>query len=344
MEKVNPSILVVGAGAVGGITAALIKKAGYDVAIVCRDRDFAARICNEGLSISGACGIFTQRMKAWASIAEVTEKMDIVLHATKATEMIEAAHQLIPVLKPGGCLVSLQNGFCEDDLASVIGKDRVIGCVVGWGATTEQQGNMFMSSRGDFIIGYTDRNSDDHLKSISKILSTVVPVKISDNINGHLYSKLIINSCITSLGAMCGLYLGEMLLIKKARNIFIEIIREAVAVSEKMDIRLEVFGGKLNFSKFIEKDNLIAEVKRHVTLGIIGFKYRKLKSSSLQSLRRGRATEVDYLNGYIVRNADKYGVSVPVNQAIVRTIHEIESGSLRISPENFNVPEFDRFN
>jgi 2-dehydropantoate 2-reductase len=77
---------------------------------------------------------------------------------------------------------------------------------------------------------------------------------------------------------------------------------------------------------------------------VIGFKYRKLKSSTLQSLERGRLTEIDYLNGYIVRNADVHGVPVPVNTTIVRMVHEIEQKKRKISPDNFNDPIFDRFN
>ena len=100
---------------------------------------------------------------------------------------------------------------------------------------------------------------------------------------GHLYSKLIINSCISSLGAICGLYLGKMLGIRKIRNIFIEIIREAVEVSDRMGIRIEVFGGRLDFRKFISGNGFVANLKRHLMIRFIGFKYRRLKSSSLQS-------------------------------------------------------------
>jgi 2-dehydropantoate 2-reductase len=77
---------------------------------------------------------------------------------------------------------------------------------------------------------------------------------------------------------------------------------------------------------------------------IIGFKYRKLKSSSLQSLERGKLTEIDYLNGYIVKKSLKYGVNTPVNSAIVNMIHEIEAGKRKITINNFNHPVFDRFN
>ena len=77
---------------------------------------------------------------------------------------------------------------------------------------------------------------------------------------------------------------------------------------------------------------------------IIGFRYRRLKSSSLQSLERGKLTEVDYFNGYIVKNAGQSGVPVPVNKTIVNMIHEIEQKKREISVSNFNDPLFDRFN
>ena len=135
-----------------------------------------------------------------------------------------------------------------------------------------------------------------------------------------------------------------MLSVKKIRKIFIEIIREAVTLADKMDIKIEVFGGRLDFRKFISGDSLLSDFRRHLMIRIIGFKYRRLKSSSLQSFERGKPTEVDFLNGYIVRNAEKLGVDVPVNSAILSMIHEIEQGKRKVSPDNFESPVFDRFN
>ena len=258
--------------------------------------------------------------------------------------MIEAAESVKSLLKDEGYVISMQNGICIDDMALVLGRNRLIGCITGWGATMDSHGKLTMTSTGDFVIGYPDRAPDDFLQSVGEVLSTVVPVKLTDNFMGHLYAKLIINSCITSLGAICGLYLGRMLSIKKVRKIFIEIIREAVLIADKLNIRIEVFGDKLNFYKFLSGNNIIADLRRHLFIMVIGFKYRKLKSSSLQSLERGKLTEIDYLNGYIVKNADRFHLEVPVNRAVVNIIHEIEQGKRKISFNNFSDPIFDRFN
>ena len=344
MKSNDLSFLVLGAGAVGGITAALLKQKGFNVEIVCKHTDYAALISNQGVEIKGVSGHFSVKIPAFASVNGVKEKKDIILHATKATDMIEAAGASVPLLKENGFIVSMQNGICEDTLASVVGREKVIGCVTGWGATMEAQGVLNMTSTGDFILGYPGREPDEFLLTLSEALSSIVPAKTTANIIGHKYSKLIINSCITSLGALCGLYLGKMLSIAKIRKISIEIIREAVLLADKMNIRIEIFGGKLDFKKFIRGETRYLELKRHLLIRIIGFKYRKLKSSSLQSLERGKLTEIDYLNGYIVKNSLKYGFNAPVNSAIVNMIHEIEAGKREITVDNFNHPAFDRFN
>jgi 2-dehydropantoate 2-reductase len=343
MKNSDISFLVVGAGAIGGITASLLKRDGINVEIVCKYDDYASLINKKGISIKGVLGEFTVQIPACSAISQVQEKKDIVLLATKATDMMKAARSVLEILKKDGYLISLQNGICEDDLASIVGKDRVIGCVTGWGATMESPGNLIMTSKGDFILGYPGKAPDNHLKNIADILSSVVPVKTTDNIMGHLYAKLIINSCITSLGAICGLYLGKMLSIMKVRRIFIEIIREAVRVADCMNLRIGLLAGKIDFNKFIRGDSLFSNLSRHLLIIIIGFKYRRLKSSSLQSLERGKKTEIDFLNGYIVRNGNRLGVPVPVNAIIVDMLHEIELEKREISIHNFDDPFFRRF-
>ncbi|MFN8241589.1 MAG: 2-dehydropantoate 2-reductase [Bacteroidales bacterium] len=341
MEGKKMSVLVVGAGAIGGITCGLLKQSGYDVEILCNTADYSELINDQGLRITGYKGDFTVPVKAYSTIDDIKDKKDIILHATKATDMQSAARDAVKVLKDDGHIVSLQNGFCEDALADIAGRPRVIGCVVGWGASMEKRGEFIMTSGGDFIIGYTDRKSDEFLEILAEMFSVIVPARITENINGHLYAKLIINSCITTLGVVCGLYLGKMLSIRKARKIFIEIIREAMLVAGAMNYKVEIFAGKLDFKQFLSGDGLLASARRHLLIRIIGFKYRRLKSSSLQSVMRGKQSEVNFLNGFIVDKAKLCGLEVPVNKALVNMVHEIESGSRAIDVSNFDDPVFD---
>jgi 2-dehydropantoate 2-reductase len=140
----NSKIVVIGAGGVGGITAALLAKAGYNVEVVCKYPELAEKIKTKGLHIFGLCGNFQVKMLAVAAINELKEKKDFVLMATKAYDMHLAAKQILPFLKENSAVVSMQNGICEDILAEIVGQERTIGCIVGWGATMHQPGELEM--------------------------------------------------------------------------------------------------------------------------------------------------------------------------------------------------------
>lgn len=334
-------IAVVGAGAVGGITAGLLKKDGYDVEVVCKYPDLARQIQSQGLHITGVKGDFHASMPAVAEITDMKEKKDIVFLATKATEMLDAARRLEALLKEDAIVVSLQNGICEPSLAEVLGRQRVIGCVVGWGATMHAPGELEMTSTGEFIIGNIDGRQDARLAPLQAIMNAVLPTRISPEIFSDLYSKLIVNACITSLGAVCGLTMGEMLASKKARNLFIAVMKEAMAVAQTANIRVPPYGGKLDYYRFLGPDGFLGDLRRHLVIRAIGLKYRRLTSSSLQSLLRGRKTEIDYLSGYICREGRRLGVATPVNDRIVAMIHEIEAAERKITVENFQAPCFN---
>jgi 2-dehydropantoate 2-reductase len=325
---------VIGAGAIGGVSAALLARAGYQVEIVCKYPELANKIRQTGLHLFGAKGEMTVPMPAVAHIAELSGPKDIVLHVTKATDMIQAARELLPFLHGHSVVISLQNGLCEEALAEVVGRSRTIGCVVGWGATMHAPGELEMTSGGEFIIGNIDQQPDERLPELQKILSAVVPVQISSNIIGHLYAKLIINSCITSLGAICGLYLGEMLARPAIRDLFLDIMREAMAVAAGMNITVEPMN-RLDYRRFLQGNSWFSHFRRHALIRLIGLKYRRLKSSSLQSLERGNPTEIDFFNGFIAASGQKHGVPTPVNDWVVQTIKAIEVGKLSISPNNF---------
>ncbi|MCP4438740.1 MAG: 2-dehydropantoate 2-reductase [Aureispira sp.] len=341
MQK-QPKILVIGAGGIGGVTAGVLAKAGYDIEIICKYEEVAKKIMSTGLEIKGAKGDFAVKMPAKATVPELQEKKDLVLLATKATDMLEPAQQVLPFLKEDSKVVSMQNGFCEEALASVVGLDRTIGCVVGWGATLLKPGVLEMTSDGEFIIGTLDNKKEDQpiLKKLQTILNNLVPVEVSQDITGQLYSKLIINSCITSLGAICGLYLGEMLSKKEIREVFINIMREAMVVADGISLQVPVYGGKLDYYKILKGNGWWSNFKRHLLIRIVGMKYKKLKSSSLQSLERGKPTEIDFLNGHIAKKGKECGVPTPVNDLVIETIKEIEQGKRKIGMHNFTEKGF----
>lgn len=323
-------ILVVGAGAVGGITAAFLAREKYDIWLLAKYPDLAEKISKDGIDVSGYCGDLHMPVPAVAQASELTGTFDYVFMATKADAMVKITRDILPFIHEQSRVISMQNGICEEALGSIVGRMRTIGCVVGWGGTLIAPGKVEMTSGGEFVIGNWDREQDEKLEEVAGILRHILPTETSHEIHSHLYSKLIISSCITTLGAISGLYLGDMLTRRYIRNIFIEIIREAIAVADAIELNVKPYAGKLDFYEFL-KPGIFASLKRHLTIRVIGFKYRKLKSSSLQSLERGRKTEIDFFNGYINAKGNECGVNTPVNSKLTRMVKEIENGKRSIS-------------
>jgi 2-dehydropantoate 2-reductase len=327
-------ILVVGAGAVGGVTAAILAREKQDVCLVAKHPELAEKISTEGMEVSGHCGNFRMRVPAVAKAGALDGKFDFVFMATKADALINVTREILPYLHEHSRVVSMQNGICEEALAAVAGSLRTIGCVVGWGATMLAPGKVEMTTGGEFVIGNWDRDKDEKLEEVAGILKLVMPTSTTNEILSHLYSKLIINSCITTLGAISGLNLGQMLMKRHIRNIFIEIVREAIMVADAMGITVKPYAGRLDYYRFL-RPGMMASARRHMTIRVIGFKYRKLKSSSLQSLERGRKTEIDYFNGYISSKGKACGVNTPLNRKLTRMVQEIENEMRSISVNSF---------
>ncbi len=329
----NETIAVIGGGAIGGITAAYLSKAGYDVELVVKYQDKADQAINKGLHIIGVRGDQYIKLKAVAEVEQLSGKKDIVMIVTKAYDMPDVARRVLPFLKENSVVVSMQNGICVEALGEIVGAERSVGCVIGWGSTMLPDGTLNMTSEGDFVIGGQLPGRD--ISGLKEVLGHMMETRISGNIIADLYSKMIVNSCITSLGVLSGLYLGEIMTFKRARQIFISIIREAVAVANVMKLSIEPYGGKLDYYSLIKGEGALSDLRRHAMIRIIGFKYRRLKSSSLQSLQRGKPTEVDYYNGYIAKKGAELGVKTPVNSRIVDMIKEIENKKRTIDPKNF---------
>ncbi len=327
-------MVVIGPGAIGGVTAAFMARAGLDVTLVCRRQSTAETIRTTGVLITGRRGTHRIPLKAVAAVSELTDTYDCCLIATKAYDLEAAARAILPYLTPEAPVVSLQNGICTGALAEVVGPHRTVGAVITWSSTLLSDARLEITGEGGFIIGRLDGSSGPDLEKLRDAMSTAFPTAITDNILGHMFSKLIINSGITCGGAMTGQTLGRMLLARSARRFFIEIVREDLAVAKAMGLSVPPFGGRLDYDRFLRGTTLPAILRRHLTLLVVGLKYRKLKSSSLTALLRGGKTEVDTLNGWIVQKGRELGVPTPVNARVVQLIKEIEAGKRRIAPGN----------
>ena len=332
--------VLMGCGAVGGVIAGGLLRAGHTVALVTHNKEITQAINADGLRVTTPEGQWTVPATAHTSLEKVPGTFNAAYLAMKATEVEQAAQTVGRRLTDDGYVVTLQNGVVEDRVGSVLGRERVVGALVGWGATMHAPAVYEMTSRGELVVGELDGRQTPRVERLKAILGAAAPATISTNIYGVLWSKLAINCTITTLGAVTGQLLGEMLKRGSVRRLGLAIVSEAVDVAQAHGIRLEPVGGTLDIHRlYLSPERRaggmgIDVLTRHAIMFIVGLKFRRLKSSMLQSLERGRRSEIDIMNGYMVAKGREKDVPTPINAALTAMVREIEAGNRKISPGN----------
>lgn len=327
-------VVVIGAGAIGGVIAAYLTQSHAEITLVCRDKNTADIIRTQGIHIGGIRGQHCIRLNAVAGIEALHGEYDICLIVTKAYDLEDAAKRILPFLSNLSLVVSVQNGMCWEILEGIVGKARTAACVVSWSSTQIAPARLDLTSEGGFIIGRSNGEIDDKIRELKALLDWVAPTMISDHIFGEIFAKLIINSGVTCGGAITGLTLGGLLKRNDARKFFISLVREDIALAGALGVRVPPFAGRLDYYRFLSGNGILDCMRRHLLLLAIGLKYRRLTSSSLTALQRGQPTEVAYLNGWICRKARELGVPVPINERVCKITSEIENGLRKITPAN----------
>ena len=285
-------LLLMGCGGIGGVIAGGLLRAGYDVTIVTHNERISHAINTYGLRITAPEGQQTLTTTAHTHLDELGGSFDTAFLAMKGTDVEQAAREVEGYLSPEGCVVTLQNGVVEDRVAEILGRDRVIGALVGWGATMHAPGVYEMTSHGEMAVGELDSQVTPRVRQLKTTLDTVAPTTASANIYGLLWSKLAINSAITPTGAVSGQLLGEMLRQGALRQLALSIISEVADVAEAHDISMEPVGGTLDIKRLYLPPERRAGgfaldlIPKHAIMLVVGLKYRRLKSSMLQSIER----------------------------------------------------------
>jgi 2-dehydropantoate 2-reductase len=331
----GPRLLVVGCGAIGGVLGGTLAESGQNVTLVTTNPEIHARVAEHGLRLVGDGAARTVRARVSLGVPP-GEKFDYVLLATQPPQVEEAARSSLDALTDEGAMVCLQNGLCEPRIARIAGDDRVIGAVVGWGATMPEPGVYERTATGGFTLGYADgvafgKDHDD----LACALEALGPVEITQNLAGKRWSKLAINCCISTLGTIGGERLGALMQHRHVRRLGLEIMTEVVLVARKEGVRLEKVSGTLDLSWIaLTEDERAAVgspslVAKHGLLLAVGFRFRRMKSSMLSAIERGRTPAVDFLNGEVVARARAHGIRVPVNERLQQTVWDIAHGKKR---------------
>ncbi len=322
-------ILLQGVGGVGGIIAAELHRAGHAPTLVTGNPAIAEAINAHGLKATTPERSFAVHPEAVVSLDDLPAdaRFDVCLLAMKATRVLAAAEASLPRLTGDGFVVTLQNGIVGDAVAEVTGPERIVCGIIGWGATMHAPGQVERTSPGQIHLGELDGPPTDRVRALAEVLAKVVPMDVNPNMRGVLWSKLAINCIVTTLGGLTGLTLGEMLAVKGLRRVFAGVYREVVDTAEALGVELEKIAANPKLLYVAKDAGWLTWQFKDLLFRLVGRKYKGLKSSTLQSLKRGRKTEIDFLNGYVVQVAEKAGVEVPLNRRVVEMIREIEAGT-----------------
>jgi 2-dehydropantoate 2-reductase len=326
-------VLVVGCGAIGGVTGGYLAAAGTPVWVLTTNAAIAHAARDAGLSVHGDAGrIRVQPRGVLESPREAPGPFDFVLLATQPPQVEQAAVEVEPLLAASGRVVCFQNGLCEDRLAQRFGRERVVGAVVGWGASMRRPGDYIKTSSGGFTLGRLDGGPDARLLELARLLEAVGPVTVTDNLSGVRWSKLALNCAVSTLGTIAGQRLGRLMGRRFARRLGLEIVSEVVSVARAEGVVLEKVAGTLDLDWLALTDlerksrGSASLAAKHALILAVSARFRRLRSSMLAALERGRPPAVDFLNGEVVARAEKHGLPAPINAAARDLVWRIARG------------------
>jgi len=338
----GPRFLVVGAGGIGGVVSAYLSEQGHDVTTLSTNGMIRDAIAGHGFRVRGEGSIGTVPGRAVEKLSRGEAPFDFVLLATQPPDVERAANDAAPFLKEDGAMVCFQNGLCEDRIAPIVGPSRVIGGIVAWGATMVEPGVYDRTSSGGFQIGRLHPSppepgglagtEDDRLRALGRALECIGPVVVTQNLLGARWSKLAINCAISALGTVGGDRLGVLMRNRYVRRLTLELMTEVVEVARATNVRLEKVSGTLDLDWIALTDDdrkaagSASLVAKHALLLAVGARYRRLRSSMLAAIERGRPPAVDFLNGEIVKRGEKLGIPTPINRAIREEVWSIAKG------------------
>lgn len=311
---------VVGPGAMGCLLAGKIAQAGNEVLLLDHLPERVKIINQQGLIIEGLQGTFQVKIPVTLNPADLLETK-LILVCVKAYDTRTVA-RILERIGPGPKVLTLQNGVGNvETLGELLPKEKIIAGITSHGATDLGPGQVRHAGQGDTFIGYgfpkeeSDPEKNGQLNRVKLLLDEAGFVtKVVPKIENLIWSKLLINIGINALTALTRLPNGKLIEFPGTKEILEEAVQEGIWIGKKKGI------------EFIYPDPLdqVIKVCRLTSANI---------SSMLQDVLKKKKTEIDFINGVIVGEGRRYGVSVPVNTLLTNLVKTIEESYLQIADE-----------
>lgn len=300
-------IVIVGPGAIGLLLAAHLGKSKEEVWLLDKDKERAQRLDKNGISVSGSGGEWKARVKVSADASEI-KQAELVVICVKSYHTKDALRQIKPLVADDTRILTLQNGIGNIELISeAFGAEKVIGGITNVGATLLGEGKVKLAGRGETVFGRLDGKFPVEIRSIRELFNKCgFEARLTQDIKGLLWSKLVINAGINALAALTRLKNGGLLEYEGTRKVLRGAVTEATRVAKRKRI-------KLIYDDPLAKVEAVCEA----TSGNI--------CSMLQDVLMKKRTEIDYINGVIVRLGMELNIPVPYNSMLTDLVKTIET-------------------
>ena len=292
-------VAVMGAGAVGCYFGGMLARHGHDVTLIARPAHVAA--INEGglrLQTTG----FDERVMLTASTdAAAVQQADLILFCVKSLDTEAAGALMRPHLQPDALVLCLQNGVDNADrLRTVLPLHAVAAAVVYVATEMAGPGHVRHHGRGDLVVAPAR-----HSEAVAQaFVAAGVPTEVSTNVSGALWAKLVLNCAYNAVSAISQLPYGKTVAGEGVRDLMRDVVAECLAVAQAEGVQL---AGDV-----------------HAAVDQLAGSMPSQFSSTAQDLARGKATEIDYLNGLIVRRGEALGIATPANRVLWALVKLLE--------------------
>lgn len=291
-------IAVMGAGAVGCYFGAMLARAGHGVTLIGRSQHVEA-IRQHGLLLEHRDFKDHVRVAATTDAIGVVEA-DVVLFCVKSADTEAAGRLIAPHLKQGAVVLCLQNGVDNAERLQATIDQIAVPAIVYVAAEMAGPGHVKHHGRGELIIGASPSSA-----SVAATFTQAgVPTAVSDKVANELWLKLITNCAYNALSAVAQMPYGRLFKVDGVTEVVRTVVRECTEVASALDIA-------------------VPENIDETVLALAGSMPNQY-SSTAQDLARGKKTEIDYLNGYVVRKGEELSIPTPVNRALLVMVKLLE--------------------
>jgi 2-dehydropantoate 2-reductase len=348
-ENVGKKIVIVGAGAVGGYTGAHMAQAGEDVTFIDPWPQHVEQMTQHGLRVTHAMKEpeFVVPVRALhvtdAQKLSKEKPIDIAFICMKSYDTAWTTMLIRQYLAPDGYVVSLQNCMNEETIAGIVGWGKTLGCIASSITVNlpapghvHRGAGKHGASHTVFRAGEVHGRTTPRAEQICRLVGYADSAKVTSNLWGERWSKLVANAMVNGLSACTGLSGGEMLKNEPVRRFSIRLGSEAIRVGQALGYQLEEILHILpeTIARAGEGDETAMRACEEQRFKDASRTASNQRPSMGQDMQKGRRTEIEFLNGLVAREGEKLGLPCGANTALTDFVKRVEKGELKPDPRH----------